>query len=261
MKTKAILTALALAFWLVPAAPGWAKVRDSIVVRLISHRPPIEAIVLARLNENEGAAAIVVEKTYLGSLARGDRLPLQNTGAIERCTTGISSEESGARHRPFVLFLYAAQPGSNSSYRVGSDWRFDPMVSKCLFKGRPRTWIGGFEERWESLTGLERRIEAGLAARRSWARAWAASDAAERLDLLRPFLIPADETFMAHYDASSLMDQTLAKLDRSDPQTREFVASLLILPNFQKTYGLPGTWNNFGAGRRQRLLRFLNRSE
>ncbi len=261
MKTRAILTTLALGFWVASAGPSWAKVKDSIVVRLISDWAPIEAIILAHLQQSDGATAIVVGKTYLGNLERGDRLHLQNTRAFEYCTRGQSTEKGGAPSRPFVLFLSAAVPGNGSPYKVGSDWRLDPMVSKCLVDGRPRTWIGFIEERWESLTGLERRIEAGLVARQSWERAWAASDAAERLDLLRPFLTPADETFMTHYDVSALMHQMLKKLDRSDPRTREFVASLLTLPHFQKTYGLTGTWRNFGASGRQTLLSYLDQTE
>jgi len=261
MKCRAILAILALGILLASAGPGWAKVRDSIVVRLVSDRSPIEAIILARLERSDGAAAIVVERSYLGRLKPGDKLPLQNSRAFTGCTRGGSSTDQGdAPSRPFVLFLSAARPGHGSSYRLDSDWSLDPMVSKCLTDGRLRHWIGG-PAKQENLTALERRIEVGLAARATWERAWAASDPEERLDLLRPFLTPADGTYMAHYDVSALMDRMLKRLDRSDPRTREFVESLLALPHFQKSYGPQGTWRNFGAGRRQQMLRFLDQPE
>lgn len=254
------------------AQPALAKVRGSVVIKLLRGA---DAVILAHVTP---AHEVVVDQVYAGSLSSGERFPRLDDRVYQNCFGRIPERQLPATQ--FVFFLkqastpldvyLATKPSDHGpGFWVSPTYEFDPMVSKAVVNGRvyiyflfdPTNPDGGVDSQFADLSALEAEIARGLELRRRWEQAQATDEPTTKLELLRPFFIPANDGFDAHSDVWSWMDPALKEVENTGTFGIAFLRELLGLSHFQEDYTAKGTWLNFGKQQRRKLQESLSRLE
>jgi hypothetical protein len=228
--------------------PAAGKARASIAVAVLDGA---DAVVLVARAPGR-PAAFEVTRSYLGPLAVGARVPIENPRYFERGAAG------GRLPDRFVLVL-RREPDPASP--LGGGWVVDTMASKPIAAGWAYVSLdfpGPTPTTADDLGEVERLIQRGLAWREDLRQARAESQPAQKLARLRSlFVLPAPD-FDGHYDLIHAMYRALREAERAGPAAREWLRGLMALPYFQDGYGIAG-WTNFGPMGRKILEEALAR--
>jgi hypothetical protein len=223
----------------------------------------------------DGRAAIIVDQGYYGPYQVGERVPvLPDAYRDELLVPGGSQPE-------MFLVLEHVPAGSDDStfgpYLFAKGLTIEPFfgMSRRLSDGRVYFWPSNTKTAsyrfWSHLTNtaslerdedhpnlaaLEDDLREGLARHDEWWRAKAATDPAERLALLRPFLLPGGPHHLNEYEVWSCTQAALEQVEKAGPAAVPFLRELLTEPSFQDSYA-PQDWPGWGTGERDMVKRSL----
>ncbi len=223
----------------------------------------------------DGRAAIIVDQGYYGPYQVGERVPvLPDAYRDELLVPGGSQPEmflvlehvpAGSDDSTFGPYLFAKgltiEPFFGMSRRL-SDGRvyFWPSNTKTasyrFWSYLPNTASLERDEDHPNLAALEDDLREGLARHDEWWRAKAATDPAERLALLRPFLLPGGPHHLNEYEVWSCTQAALEQVEKAGPAAVPFLRELLTESSFQDSYA-PQDWPGWGTGERDMVKRSL----
>jgi hypothetical protein len=234
---------------------------------------PIEVVVQAHVALG-GDAAIMVDKSYYGPYKVGDRVPVEAD-----FYKGALIPGGGSQPELFLVLSRIPQESVNvfkgSTENFGQGLLLEDSLSRRLSDGRVYFWwvdtktvsyrFWSFftntasltrDETHSDLTSLEEDLTDGLGRHDEWWRAQAATDPAEKLRLLRGFMLPGGPHHFRAYDVWSCTMGVLGQVEKTGPAAVPFLNELLTEPTFQEDYS-PDGWIGFGAQERAAVKKSL----
>jgi hypothetical protein len=257
------------------ASTGWAGAKGlgGPIRGLVMFRDVAE-VVRAHVAP-DGNAAIIVDESYVGPDKAGDRVPVEKEALSELTVPG------GVTQPEMFLVLERAPDGDDLStygpylFSKARRLRIDDYLCRRISDGRIYFWYANTktasyrywspftntaaltrDESHPDLAALETDLREGITRHIEWWRAKKTTDPAEKLDLLRPFLLPGGPHHLNAYEVWSCTSEALEEAEKAGPASVPFFEELLTEPSLQAGYS-PDGWLGIGAQERAAVTKSL----